>query len=89
MKKFARKSPLAFSFILFLILLIGGSIAGIILGLIVISGGCNSSDPHDICDGPAMAAGFIWTISLYSSLFLGFIVSILTYISLKLKTSQR
>jgi hypothetical protein len=76
MKKFALKYPLTASLITFFIIFIGGSIAGIILGLLTMAmNPCEPTSPSDPCDGSAMAAGMIWSLSFIVSFILGIIVS--------------
>ncbi len=88
MKNLALKYPLIFSLIIFLIIFIGGSLAGIVYG-ISITGDCKPRRPLDPCHEGAMAAGFIWTLSFMASLILGFIAGISTFVFLKLKSRLR
>jgi hypothetical protein len=86
MKKFALKHPLATSFITFLIIFIGGSVAGFIIGfLIMVMNPCKPTSPSDPCDGSAMAAGMIWSLSFTASFILGIIGSIAMFVVLLMK----
>lgn len=78
MKGFFLGRPGFTSFLVFLIVFFGGSLFGIILGLFAMSGPCESP-----CDGGAMAAGFIWSLSFTASLILGMISGCITGIILK------
>ena len=86
MKNFALKYPFAASFITFLIIFIGGSLAGIILGiLIMVRNPCEPTSPSDPCDGSAMAAGMIWSLSFTASFILGIIGGIAMFVFLLVK----
>jgi TctA family transporter len=85
MKNFTLKHPAIFSFIIFLIIFIGGSIAGIIFGILMMEE-CKPKSLSDPCDGGAMAAVFIWTLSFMASLILGFVAGISTFLFLKFKS---
>ena len=67
-------SPFAFGITVFLIILISGTQAGFIGGLIIASQGCEPIGPGDPCDGPSMAAAASWYVSLVGSAILGIIV---------------
>lgn len=86
MKNFALKYPFATSFITFLIIFIGGSIVGFIFGfLIMIMNPCKPTSPSDPCDGSAMAAAAIWSVSFTASFILGIIGSIAMFVVLLVK----
>ncbi|MEJ7861479.1 MAG: hypothetical protein WKF90_07565 [Pyrinomonadaceae bacterium] len=85
MKNFAIKHPAIFSFIICLIIFVGGSLAGIIFGISIMEE-CKPISPSDPCDGGAMAAGFIWTLAFMASLILGFVAGISTFLFLKFKS---
>jgi hypothetical protein len=84
MKSFTPKHTAIFSFIVFLIIFVGGSIAGIIIGILMMEE-CKPKSPSDPCDGGAMAVVFIWTLSFMASLMLGFVADISTILFLKFK----
>ncbi len=88
MKNFILKRPILFSIILSLVIFLGGSVAGIILGLVVMGRAMagQNCDPGDVCDGGAMVAGAIWTLSFWASAVLAIIAGISTYVVIKLKT---
>ena len=85
-KGFLLGRPVLTSFLVFLIVLIGGSLCGFILGIWAMAretGPCESP-----CDGAAMAAGFIWSLSFTVSLILGLISSGITWIILEKSRDQ-
>lgn len=88
MKKFALKYPFAASLIVFLAIFIGGTLAGIVLGVLII-GDCKPISPSDPCDGGAMAAMAIWYLAFMGSLILGILVGISTFIILLLKIRKK
>jgi hypothetical protein len=45
--------------------------------------------PHDLCDGGAMAAGFMWYLSAIASAFLAVLAGISTYLLIWLKTRRQ
>ncbi len=76
MKKFALKYPFTASLITFFVIFIGGSLAGIIFGLLIMAmNPCKPISSSDPCDGAAMAAGMIWSLSFIVSFILGIVVS--------------
>ncbi len=88
MKKKERilNNPFLFGFSIFLLIFLGGSLAGFILGMIVmVRNPCSRGGPSDPCDGAAMAAGFIWILAFEASLVLGIMVGIVSSVVLKLK----
>ncbi len=85
MKNFILKRPFLTSVIAFSVIFLGGIIAGIILGLVAM-GYSEPCQVNDVCDGGAMAAGAIWSLSFIASLVLAVIVSLLLYLFIKFKT---
>jgi hypothetical protein len=85
MKNLALNYPFATGFAIFLVIFIGGTIAGFILGIFIAGRPCEPSSPSDPCDGNSMAAGFIWSLSFLASLIAGIIIGISSTVFLKLK----
>ncbi len=86
MKNFALKYPFAASLLTFFIIFIGGSVVGIILGiLIMVMNPCKPISASDPCDGSAMAAGAIWSLSFMASFILGIIVGVAMFVFLLMK----
>jgi hypothetical protein len=88
MKNFALKYPFAASLIVFLTIFIGGTIASIILGVLMI-GDCKPTSPSDPCDGGAMAAAAIWYVGFMGSLIMSVLTSISTFVILILKIKRK
>lgn len=78
MKDFLTMRPSLTSLFVFVLIFIGGSISGFILGLWAMSGPCESP-----CDGGAMAASFIWSLSFTASFILGVISAGVTWLVLR------
>jgi hypothetical protein len=80
MKKFALKHPSVTALIAFLIVSIGGTLLGFIWGLSIMwRNPCEPISPSDPCDGAAMAAGMIWSLTFAASIVLGGIVSLIVF----------
>ncbi len=78
MKKLSLENPAIASLVTFFIIFIGGSFLGFILGLLIMwTNTCEPKSQSDPCDGAAMAAGMIWSLSFMGSLILGIIVGLL------------
>jgi hypothetical protein len=84
MKNFSLEHPAFFSFILFLTIFIGGSIAGAIFGVLMI-GKCEPRSLADPCDAGSMGATFLWIASFIASFIIGIISAIKTFFTLKVK----
>ena len=85
MKRFALKNPLVFGLIIFLIIFVSGSGAGVLLGLLFMSyNTCEPVNINDPCHGDAMAAGMIWSMSFTTSLVLALIVAASSYIGIRI-----
>ncbi len=78
MKRYALRHPAVFGFLIFLIVFLGGSIAGILVGMSAMAEPCEAP-----CDGGAMAASVIWPLSIAASLIMGLIVSGLACVGIK------
>ncbi len=87
MKNFALKYPFAASLIVFFTVFIGGTIASIILGVLMI-GDCKPISPSDPCDGGAMAAAAMWYVGFMGSLIMGVLIGISTFVILILKIKR-
>ena len=79
-------SPIKFGLLVFGLIFGLGSVAGIVLGILII--GTANCQPGDICDGPAMAAGAIWSVSFCGSFFLGGIIGLFSFVVLRRKTKS-
>ncbi len=75
MERFLEKHPFAFGIIIFLIVSVGGSIGGILLGVFMLRQPCSPVSPSDPCDGAAMLAVALWTLSIPASLIMGIIAT--------------
>lgn len=82
-KSFAVRHPYLCGIIAFLLFFVSGTLVGVILVLVIMSR--SQCSPGDICDGAAMAAGFIWPSSMIVSCISGAVVGSLTFIYLKSK----
>lgn len=85
MKTFALENPAIFSFFVFFAFIVGGTLAGFIFGVFIVSGDCKPISPSDPCDGRAMASGFFFLLFVISSCVVGLVVSIKTFMTLKVK----
>ena len=88
MKNFAFKYPFAASIIIFLIIFIGATIAGIVFGVLMI-GDCKPISPSDPCDGGAMAAMANWYLAFMGSPILGIFVGVSSFIVLLVKIRKK
>ena len=85
MKNLALKYPSLTVLLTFPIISIGGSLLGFISGLLIIwKNPC--SDP---CDGAAMAAVMIWSLSFKASIVIGGIGSVLVFVILQRLVKQQ
>lgn len=88
MKNFAFKYPFAASIIIFLIIFIGGNIAGIVFGFLMI-GDCKPISQSDPCDGGAMAAMAIWYLAFIGSRILEILAGISSFVILLVKIRKK
>jgi len=89
MKSFALEHPFVSGIVIFALIFLIGSLAGIALGMIVMgSQPCEQTALNDPCDGGAMAAGMIWSLSFSTSFIFGLIIGTLTYIGLKISNRR-
>lgn len=81
-------NPLLFGLSVFLLIFLGGSLAGFILGMIAVSQPCERFSPSDPCDGGAMAAGMIWSLAFTASLVVGIVLGSAIVVIIKIKKSR-
>jgi hypothetical protein len=85
MKRFALEHPFVSGMVIFVLIFLGGSLAGIVLGMLVMaSHPCEHVTPNDPCDGAAMAAGMIWSLSSSASFIFGLVIAVTTYFGLRI-----
>lgn len=88
MKNFLLNHPFISSLIVFLIVLLGGSLVGIVFGLLMM-GECKPVSASDPCDAGALAAAAIWSVSFVASFILGIVASILTSVIIMFMSKGR
>ena len=84
MKNFALNHPFITGFVVFFLVLICGTFAGFILG-ILLTGDCRPRSASDPCDAGVMLAAAIWSLSLVASLIAGILAGISSAMVLRLK----
>jgi uncharacterized protein YneF (UPF0154 family) len=89
MKEFARAQPELFSFVVFVISSVACIVTGWILAVFIASRDCEPRSPSDPCDGPAMAAGAIFMLSILVSFVAGIILGISSYIKYRHQERQK
>ena len=83
MKRFALENPFISGVIIFVIIFLIGSLAGIVLGMqVMTSQPCQPGTSSDPCDGAAMAAGIILIMAFAASFIFGLMTAASTYIVL-------
>ncbi len=85
MKKIIFEHPILTGFVVFLLVIIGGSISGMIAGILVITSDTSRPlSPNDPHDGAAMAAGMIFSLLVTASSVLSVFAGLSTILTLKL-----
>ncbi len=78
MKSRILNHPFITGIVAFLLIFLGGSVAGIILGMFVMA----TSGPNG-AHGGAMAAGMIWSLAFTATLIAGIVLGFVTTVALK------
>ena len=80
MKSLDIKNPKTAMLLTFLFVSLGGSLVGFIWGLLIMwRNPCERISASDPCDGPAMAAGALWIVSMMASILVGGIASVVIF----------
>jgi hypothetical protein len=79
MRRRIQEVPWAFALMWFLITQVGVTVAGILLGALVARQPCHPRGPGDPCDGPAMLAVAIWSLSIPAGFVFGIFAAALAY----------
>jgi hypothetical protein len=89
MKNFALRHPFVASLLVFLTIFVGGTVAIMICGILMI-GECKPISPGDPCDGGALLLAALWMLVVPASLILGIIAGISTFVILirKIETKE-